>query len=247
MVHLIHQFFFYLHVVLGSMGLLVFWLPVLGKKGTKFHKQFGKVFVYTMYSIAISGIIMSLLVLIDPVGVRFPERGMSFEQAYQLKEQNRQLSVFLLMLSLLVFVNVKQSILVLKAKANRELLKTPSHLACIGILLLAGISVGLLAIQQSNLLFGVFAVLSIALSTGTFKYIYKAELKPREWVIEHMGNILGAGIGAYTAFFAFGGRRFFSEVFLGNMQIIPWVLPAIVGLIVTPYLTKKYRKTYRIS
>jgi len=247
MFHLLHQALFYLHVTVGGLGLLVFWLPVLSKKGTKFHNQAGKVFVYSMYIIALSGLAMSVLILIDPVGVRFPDRSLSIGEAYELKDQNRRLSIFLLMLSLLTLVNVKHSILVLKAKKNRDLLKAPSHLACFAALILAGITVGLVAFYESNLLYGLFSLLSITLSFSAFRYIYKPEIKPREWIMEHMANILGAGIAAYTAFFAFGGRRFFSEILLGNMQFIPWLLPSVVGATAIYFLSKKYRQVYKIA
>jgi len=47
----IHQILFYIHVLCGSIGLIVFWLPMLSKKGTKFHKSFGSVFVYGMLAV----------------------------------------------------------------------------------------------------------------------------------------------------------------------------------------------------
>ncbi len=247
MIHDIHQFLLYFHITLGAAGLVIFWLPTLSKKGSPFHKQIGRIFVWTMFAISISGIIMSLFVLVDPIGVRVPERNLTFNQSFSLKQQSREAAVFLLMLSMLVFVNVKQSVLVLKVKADRDLLKTPSTLIPIGILLATGIIVGIVAIIIVQPLFIVFSLLSIAISYGSLKYIFKKELKEREWVIEHMGNILGVGIATYTAFFAFGGRRFFSEIFGSGLQIIPWVLPSIIGVLATIYFSKKYKKKYRIE
>ena len=247
MIHYIHQFLLYFHITLGAAGLVIFWLPTLSKKGTQFHKRIGKIFVWTMFAISISGIIMCVFVLLDPIGVRAPERNLTFNQSISLKQQSREAAVFLLMLSMLVFVNVKQSVLVLKVKADRDLLKTSSTLIPIGILLITGIIVGIVGIIIIQPLFIVFSLLSITVSYGSLKYIFKKELKEREWVIEHMGNILGTGIGAYTAFFAFGGRRFFSEIFGNSLQIIPWILPSIIGVLATFYFSKKYKKKYRVE
>jgi len=247
MIHLIHQFLLYFHITLGAAGLVVFWLPTLSKKGSPFHKRIGKIFVWTMFAISISGIIMSIMVLLDPIGVRAPERNLSLAQSLSLKQQSRETAVFLLMLSMLVFVNVKQSILVLKVKAERDWLKTPSTLIPIGLLLVTGIIVGIVAIIIVQPLFIVFSILSIVISYGSLKYIFKKELKEREWILEHMGNIFGAGIAAYTAFFAFGGRRFFDEIFTGNMQLIPWILPSVIGVSATIYFSKKYSKKYRVE
>ncbi len=242
----IHQILFYLHVICGSVGLVIFWLPMLAKKGSDLHVKSGNIFANGMLIVSISGLLMSAFLLIDPIAVRYPEGGLTAEQASRVIEQNRNLGIFLLMLSLLVFVNVRHSVLVLKAKAERTKLKNFNHLSSIMSLFLAGVGVGLLAIDKGNILFGIFSMLSIASAIGLARYIFKAELKPREWIIEHLTNIIGSGIGAYTAFFAFGGRRILSEIFVGQLQLIPWILPGVIGAIASYYLANKYRKKYRV-
>jgi hypothetical protein len=243
----IHQILFYIHVICGSAGLLIFWLPMLAKKGSQLHIISGKIFSNGMLIVSVSGLVMSAFLLLDPIAVRFPEGGLAPEQAARVIEQNRNLGIFLLMLSLLVFVNVRHSILVLKAKADRSKLKNVNHLGSIMSLFLAGIGVGLLALDKGNILFAIFSLLSIASSVGLARYIFKPELKPKEWIIEHLTNIIGSGIGAYTAFFAFGGRRVFVEIFVGQMQLIPWILPGVVGAIASYHLANKYRKQYRMN
>jgi len=246
MIYSVHQILFYLHVACGSVGLVVFWLPMLSKKGNGFHKQYGKIFAYGMFAVSISGVLMSLMLLLDPVGVRIPDRNLAIDEAYRLATQNRELGTFLLMLSLLVFTNTKHSLLVLKAKDDRSLLRNTSHMISIAVLFIAGLVVGYFSIAEGNILFLVFSILSVVISIGLIHYIFKPALKKKEWLIEHLGNIIGSGIGAYTAFFAFGGGRFFSEIFTGQMQLIPWMLPGIVGGVATYYLTKKYRLKYKV-
>ncbi len=243
----LHQFLFYLHVTCGSIGLVAFWLPMLAKKGTAFHKKYGKVFTYCMFAVSLSGIAMSLMLLIDPIGVREPARNLSVSEAYDLAAQNRNLATFLLMLSLLVFTNVKHSLLVLKAKSDRSILRKPGHIVTISTLFVTGLVVGYFAITQSNILFMIFSFISVLSALGLSRYIFKENLKKREWLVEHLGNIIGSGIGAYTAFFAFGGRRFFSDLLQGQMQIIPWVLPSVIGIIASIYLTKKYSLQYKVA
>lgn len=242
----IHQFLLYLHIFVGALGLVVFWMPIVATKGSSFHKRLGKYFVWIMLTVSISGIVMSLMALTDPVSVRAPLSELTDLQLKKLIERSNDTSTFLLMLSMLVFVNTRQSVLVLKAKADRQIMKSVQNLLPIFLLFSAGIVVLFTSIQPAKPLFIAFSSLSIFVSIGSFRYIYKQELKPREWIIEHMGNIFGAGIGAYTAFFAFGGRRLFSEIFVGNMQMIPWLLPSVIGVASTIYLNKKYREKYKI-
>ena len=247
MTHLIHQGLLYLHIIAGAIALFVFWVPVVAKKGSSVHTRFGSYFTSLMYTISLSGLVMSLMVLTDPLAVRLPQQEMTAEQLARYLQINRDSAIFLLMLSLLVLTNVRQSLLVLKAKADRAMLKKPAELALVLLLGFAGVLVGYLGLTTSNVLFQIFAGVSIFNCAGTLHYIFKKSLIQREWLLAHLGNIIGAGIGAYTAFFAFGGRRFLAEILPGAWQILPWVLPAIIGVTATYFLNKKYRKQYRVA
>ena len=247
MPHLVHQAAFYLHVVLGSIGLVIFWLPFFAQKGGKNHVNFGKIFAYSMYAVGTSGLLMSSLVIIDPIAVRLPPTDVSPEKMSEFIYQNRVFAGFLFMLSILVICNVRQAILVLKVKADRSKLKSPLHLALVGFLMLSALTIGGFGIKHGILLLEIFALLSLILSARMVHYIFKKNLKPREWILAHLSNIGGAGIAAYTAFFAFGGRKIFEELLTGNLQVIPWVLPAIIGTVGLNILTKKYTRQYKIT
>jgi len=247
MFHMVHQLAFYAHVTVGSAALLIFWLPFFTRKGHKRHRLIGKLFTNSMYIISVSGVIMSSLVLLDPVAVRYPDGGLDADVAERFVYQSRIFAGFLFMLSILVINNVRQAVLVLAAKAQRDQLKTPTNLASIAFLGVLGAIVGLIGLREQVLLFDVFAVICIGNSIGMFRYIYKPAIKEREWIIEHLGNICGAGIAAYTAFLSFGGRRLLGDLFAGNLQIVPWVLPAIVGVFAISILTRKYSRQFKVE
>lgn len=247
MLYFMHQLALYAHIIVGSLCLIIFWLPLIQKKGSKSHRFYGGLFITGMYVVSISGIIMTILVLSDPLEVRAIEQEFSAEHVQKLISQSRMTAGFLLMLSVLVFTNVRQSILVLKAKDNRNLLKSWDNLLVIATLGILGLVMGWIGIQQDVMLFKIFAALCVFISISSFHYIFKKNLKTREWILAHLGNIIGAGIGTYTAFFAFGGRRLFAEILTGNMQIIPWILPGVIGITASIILTRKYEKQYRVS
>ena len=247
MYQLIHQSAFYLHVTIGSLALIAFWLPLFAKKGSANHKKFGKAFVYCMYIVSISGVVMTMLVLIDPIAIRFPEKVLTAEQIKNISYQNRVFSSFLFMLSILVFCSTRHAVTVLKVKENRSQLKTISYLLPIIFLGLMGALMFWFGLEESIILFNVFGGISFFTSLGMIRYIFKTQLKQREWLIEHLGSIFGAGIGAYTAFFAFGGRKIFSLFLSGNLQVVPWILPCVVGIAASIYFSKKYRKQYRVE
>jgi hypothetical protein len=246
MSHNIHQIAFYIHIIIGSIALIVFWFPLFAKKGSSNHRLFGNLFAKAMYAVSISGFLMSVLVLIDPIAVRLPSATMDAQTTSDFIVQNRIFSGFLLMLSVLVFSNVRQSILVLEAKANRAQLKTKFHISLLVLLGMLGLVMAIVGFNFDILLFEIFAALCIANSIGMLYYIFKKTIKKREWIIVHLGNILGAGIGTYTAFFAFGGSRLLGHLLTGDLMILPWILPSIIGVSASIYLTKKYRQQYQV-
>jgi len=57
----------------------------------------------------------------------------------------------------------------------------------------------------------------------------------------HIQGTIISGIAAYTAFFAFGGRRIFAAFLEGPLMVLPWILPTILGVIYSRYMQKRFR------
>ena len=72
------------------------------------------------------------------------------------------------------------------------------------------------------------------------KDIRKAQMNRRESIIAHFQGLIGTGIGAYTALFAFGGSRLLAELLSGQWQIIPWIAPAVIGTIALRQFEKRF-------
>ena len=111
MPHLIHQTAFVIHVTIGALALLLFWLPLIASKGSKNHRFYGNLFINGMYAVAISGFLMSTLVIIDPIAVRMPTELSNPDKIERFILQNRIFAGFLLMLSILVWLGRKKFIL----------------------------------------------------------------------------------------------------------------------------------------
>ena len=242
--HLLHTLSFYTHVTIGSVALVVFWLPVFARKGSPFHKRAGRWFANSMYAVSVTGLVMSTIVLIDPIGIRFGDTRLDMAAGFEQAERIRLFAAFLLMLSVLVFTSVRHAIIVLRARADRSILREPAHLALQGSLAALGLAVGVFGLRSGELLLIIFAAVSLSAAAGMLRYSFKPTLSRNEWWIEHLGSIIGAGIGAYTAFFAFGGRRFLADILTGQWQVVPWVLPAIVGTAFSMRLSRYYRRRF---
>ena len=64
--NLLYQGLVLVHVVIGFASLVVFWLPLMVKKGGRWHKQAGMAFAIMMYVVSITAFVVSVMLLIDP-------------------------------------------------------------------------------------------------------------------------------------------------------------------------------------
>lgn len=244
---LIHQVALYSHIAIGACALFIFWIPALARKGSKDHKRFGKIFAYCMYAVSISGLCMSSLDLLFPVQMHAPDRLLTESEAADIRAQVRDIAIFLFSLSVLVLSNTRQGWLTIMAKEDRSILRAPSHLLLCVALVVVGVILFTVGIIQGKVLYIIFALIQIASGSGQLRYNFKAELTPKEWWIEHLGAFIGSGIGAYTAFFVFGGQQLFAGI-LGNafadIAIFFWITPSVIGVIAITYLSRHYRRKF---
>ena len=231
----------FVHISAGACALVLFWLPALLKKGSPSHSRFGRYYVYAMYTVAATGCTMATLGLINPLAVIQHAETTPDLLAEQIAARSNTW-IFLLYISLLTLTTVRHGVLVLRHKAQRQHLKAPSHLLLVLALTLAGPVMALWGYQQSLTLAMIFGLLGTTVGAGFLRYSLKASLTKMEWWIEHLGAMIGSGIACYTAFFAFGGSRLFSSH--GNLQLMSWILPGAVGLVVIRYLSRQYRQKF---
>src|SRR5690606_11729002 len=95
---LIHQSLVYLHIITGIGALLLFWIPVIARKGSHQHKRVGRWFASLMYAVGISGVVLSSWDLLLPT---------HFHQDFPSDTAVRDRAMFLLSLSLLVLTSTR--------------------------------------------------------------------------------------------------------------------------------------------
>ncbi|RZM74402.1 hypothetical protein C3B51_19795 [Pseudoalteromonas rubra] len=241
-----HQFSLFIHIIVGSCTLLLFWAPVLAKKGGKVHNLSGKAYVYGMQLVAFTGILCCALVLIDPVAIY---QG-AYERAQNQAEfiQNaRGRACFLLMLSFLVLTSVVHGTRVLKDKASRQSLRRPDMLCSYLALLCSALYVAYLGGQSGQILYLAFSVIGMLVAIKMMRYTFAPIVQPRQWVIEHLSAMIGSGIGVYTAFSAVGGRYLLVEILGEQAILMAWLAPSVVGTLALVVAKRKYQQRYRIA
>jgi hypothetical protein len=83
----------------------------------------------------------------------------------------------------------------------------------------------------SGILMIVFGVLGIV-NVRQLREARMMKATRPDWLKVHYSGMITSGIAAYTAFFAFGGRQFLSNVLTNEWQIIPWIAPTLIGVTV---------------
>ena len=243
----LHSTLLYLHIALGAIALVLYWLPVMARKGSTLHIQAGKVFYYLMLIVAGSGIVLSVIGLSDPVGIYTAGKQMTAEQVQRMLIWRVPLSQFLLLLSLLTWVTVRHAIAVLRAKDNRTLLRRWYYQGPVfamfplaGFVAYQGISIGMPLLI-------IFSLVSLTTAVNISRYVYRKTVSSRAWIIEHFGAMVGSGIAVYTAFFAAGGRRLMAELLPGNWQLVSWLAAPVIGVVALAVLTGYYKRKYKVQ
>jgi hypothetical protein len=228
------------HIVIGTIALLLFWVPAIARKGSPLHVGAGRVYAYCMYAVTASAFVASLMVIADPLGIRFPDGLPAGADAARAAAGNRAGSLFLLMLSVLVFASVRHGMAALRERTRPGTLSQSAHRALLAALaVLAVISIGL-GLHFRYLLLIIFGVVGLLAAIGMLRETRKPGMSSRELVVVHLNGMIGSGIGAYTAFFAFGGRSFLGELLPGQWQVIPWVLPTVIGVIAGSRISRRW-------
>jgi uncharacterized membrane protein HdeD (DUF308 family) len=241
---IIHQIALYTHIAVGACALIIFWIPVFTRKGNLDHKRFGRYFASAMYLVSFSGLTMSSLDLLFPIEMHAVGIEFTSAELEAAKSEVREFALFLFSLSVLVLTSTRQGWLVILHKADRSPLRTVHHTALCASLSIVGLVLFFVGAQSQNYLFMIFAVLQIVSGVNSLRYNYKAQLQPKQWWTEHLSGLIGSGIGAYTAFFVFGGRQIFDSLFgqaFSNSAIVLWIAPGIVGSIAISWLSRHYK------
>lgn len=213
-----------IHVSLGALSLLLFWLPVFTKKGGKIHRKIGKLYVLFMWGVVITAGMLSVKnVLIGEMTA----------------------ALFLGFLTLITGNPLWYGVAILKNKKGVSKAYKQTHFSFNIVIILFSLFLlgyALLNLDEgSSVLMIFFGILGIS-STPQILKDYRTQLADKSWFKEHYQGMVISGTAAYTAFFAFGGRQFFDDILTGYWQIIPWILPTILTVFGLRYVRTYYEK-----
>ena len=232
-----------IHIIAGFLSVILFWIPVAAKKGSALHNRTGHWYAKAMYAVGFTALLLSLMLITDPIAFKYADSELPAERISKLVPAQRDIGLFLLAISILTLTGVRHGLQTIQAKGNHAQMRRWNNISIHAILLAVGIILGINAGGNSPLsvLFYIFAGLCAFTAVENLRFCVKPKVTRAEQIVAHLSAIIGAGIGAHTAFFVFGASHALASVLSGYMTMIPWVLPGLVGNILIAQQAKKYK------
>lgn len=229
-----------LHIAFGAPGLISFWVPVVGKKGSKLHKAWGKAFVIMMLVTGTCAVGMATLTLIDPIATHPKLDGHSeFSDPVLIRGIFGWMMLYLAILT----INLTwYGWLCIKNRGSHANNRAWHNMALQVILLIVsancawqGIAIG------QPMMIGISFVGFATVGTNLW-FMLRTEVGSLEWLTEHIKALVGTGISVYTAFFAFGAVRLIPELALAPVL---WAIPLVTGISLIIYHQRQVTRPMR--
>ena len=248
----LHFFLRYSHIGVGTFALLVFWVTVFSKKGSRFHIRCGRVFLFCGYWVVATAAISCIWAFITPISFQ-TMHGAKPEVAAQYVDDLQFLFSILGFLAANVFAGLRMGVRLVQTKEAPEQLATYGLRTAVvvsGVLGVALILFGLWHIRFAGLwsrylVCIALGLLGVAECRSSLKFLATPRPTPMAWLYKHMECMLGCGIGFHTAFLVFGASRLIpAEWLAGPWRLLPWLIPAMIGIPAISIWQKHYRRKF---
>lgn len=244
--HALHAFIRNSHIAVGAVSLVIFWLPIFAKKGGPLHIRSGRLFVGCAYYVSATAAVSCTWALIDPLGFTGITRELTTAEMEHLSGGVRFLFAILGTLMTWLVAGLQMGLHVVRNKMEPNVHSgfvrfcwwvagtCSAALALFGFWHLKSAAPNYLV----PVLLGIVGVLD-----ARKQVVYlRTPPTPNSWFYTHIECMLGAGIALYTAFSVFGFSRIVPFKLPGALGLIPWILPAMVGMTAISLLTRHYKK-----
>ncbi len=207
------------HIATGAVGLVLFWVPVIGRKGGATHRRIGDIYARCILVTGAAAVGMSLCTLYDPRGTH-PD----LADAVMVRGLFGWMMLYLAILTLSLVWHGRMTIRNKRDhRANRAAFPVALQVAAI-VAALNCAAQGLLTGQP--LMMGI-AIVGVASGGTNLWFIYADRPAPLAYLKEHLKALVGSGISVYTAFMTFGLARLMPA---HAFNLALWAVPIVIGV-----------------
>lgn len=226
MLETIHKILLFTHIPIGTLSLILFWIPVGVKKGSPLHRKVGRYYYYCMWMVLITAFLLSIINVIlgsyiaaTFLGYLTIITSYPLWYSYEILHQDKAWTD--------TYFRVRRAFSIL------------IFISSIAIFLLGAIKYNFRGMGGVMAFFGLLGIPTIRDILMTKEVANNKETKLKM----HIQGTIISGIAAYTAFFVFGGSRLLMGIFHLDAQwmILPWILPTMLGVIYMRYMSKRYK------
>lgn len=225
------------HVAVGTLGLLSFWVPVVARKGGPLHRNWGRLFIFSMLTVGALAVGISTCTLLAPIETH-PHLAESFGAPLI-----RGIFGWMMLYLALLTVNLAwYGRLCVRHKRAVERNREWRNLALQALLLIAAANCAWHGVALAQPLMIGISTIGFATVATNLWFLYGPTPGPTAWLREHVKALVGAGISVYTAFMAFGAVRTFPQLAL---HPVLWAIPLTVGLAIILYQWREIARRAR--
>lgn len=198
-----------LHIGAGILALLVFWLPLVTKKGGTTHRRVGWVYVVAASTVAVTGMVSCARLIGDG------------------RPRRVGAGIFLAYVGVLAGASAQLGVRALRMKARTHACRAAVDLLPPVLLIAGGVALAALGILQDRVLFVLFAALGVWQGIAHLRFWLTPPSHGREGFLAHMSAMGTSCITTVTAFVVVNARRLGMRTF----DLTLWVGPiALLGI-----------------
>ena len=222
----------YLHLICAFLATVLFWIAGSAMKGGPLHRRVGGWFSRFVYATAATGAVMAI--------TRLAWR--AADQALTPAEAGERQTMWLVLYVLLTIVApVQHGIAVVAAGAVPGRVRSRLHAT-----LAIGSMIGSMAILPAALIWGQWLFLIVApigfiVGLRNMAWANRPAARRDEWEREHLTSLLTAGATLHTALLVFSSSRSLGLHLPGVFALVPWTLPAVIGMIAILWLRTTWK------
>ena len=239
----------FIHIAFGSIGLVVFWIPVFAKKGARLHIITGRMFEWCGYAVATSatiGVVWALSAPIQRYGITL--EGKELEK---LLSDIQFFFVLLGMLTVTFISSLRLGLLTVRTRKSTNPMGgfEPRFWVYLSFIVYAlGAAYGAFALiagsHERNIVICLLGIILFSDTRKNLAFVREPTQEKMGWWYRHMDFMLGCGIAFHTAFFVFGARRLINLNPTGVWTLIPWILPTAIGAPVAAMWVRHYKRKF---
>ena len=230
--------FLMVHVTTGAIGLLLFWIPVIGRKGSATHRTVGHWYARLMLVTASMAFCMGTTTLLSPLPTHPKQVALGWPD-WRIE------GIFGWMMCYLAILTVHlvwHGVVTIRHKKDHAANRRWPNVALNALVIVAALVCAWRGwLIQETLMMGI-AVVGVASGLTNLWFIYTPHPSRIAYQLEHIKAIVGSGISVYTAFMAFGFVRLNPQ---GALDPRMWAIPLVIGLVLIIYHQTRLRLTIR--